>query len=67
MIYYVAGFYISFMSVLSIIIYSEGKKDKKKRMIYERWMSLKSKRLHRKFERWAEADKIIESVKIESE
>jgi hypothetical protein len=64
---YLAGFYISFMSVLSIIIYSEGKKDKKKRMIYERSHLLKSKRLHRKFERWAEADKIIESVKIESE
>jgi hypothetical protein len=64
---YIAGFYISFMSLLSIIIYLEGKKDKKKRLIYERWMLLKSKRLHRKFERWAEADKIIESVKIESE
>jgi hypothetical protein len=64
---YLAGFYVAFMSVLGIIIYSEGKKDKKARMIYERWMMLKSKRLHRRFERWAEADKIIESVKIESE
>jgi hypothetical protein len=64
---YLAGFYVAFMSVLGIIIYSEGKKDKKARIIYERWMMLKSKRLHRKFERWAEADKIIESVKIESE
>lgn len=64
---YLAGFYVAFMSVLGIIVYSQGKKDKKARMIYERWMMLKSKRLHRKFERWAEADKIIESVKIESE
>jgi hypothetical protein len=55
------------MSVLSVIIYLEGKKDKKKRMIYERSVMLKSKRLHRKFERWAEADKILESIEIESE
>jgi uncharacterized protein YqgQ len=67
MIYYVAGFYISFMSVLEIIVYSQGKKDKKARIIYERSRVLKSKRLQKRYERWAEADRILESIEIESE
>lgn len=64
---YLAGFFFSFLSVSGTIIFLEGRKDKKAQIIADRIKVLKSKRLIKKFERWADADKIIESLKIESE
>lgn len=64
---YLVGLSFSLLTASALIVYIEGKKEKKAQIIADRIKVLKSKRLIKKFDRWAEADKIIESLKIESE